>query len=94
MPWSVTRHTVQLYSLTAEGRVIPIALHHHYVNTWDQYPRLEPHLLAAGAMRVRQLGACALRLLDAATTATWLIEHLRRAPRIILPDKLPAGVSV
>ncbi len=94
MPWAVTRHTNQLYSLTAEGRVIPIALHGHFVNTWDQYPRLEPHLLAAGALRIVQLGACALRLLDAAAAATWLIAQLQRDPRMILPDTLPEGVSV
>jgi aminoglycoside 3-N-acetyltransferase len=86
MPWAVSSRPVQLYSITAAGQVIPVSLHHHIVNTWDQYPRLEPHLIDAGALRMGRIGACPLRLLDARATAEWLIARLRQDPRIILPD--------
>ncbi|NQT20655.1 MAG: AAC(3) family N-acetyltransferase [Planctomycetes bacterium] len=89
MPWAVTEHTVQLYSIAADGRVIPACHHQHFTNTWDQYPRLEPHLIEAGAMRITHIGECALRLLDARAAADWLIAQLRKDPSIILPEKMP-----
>lgn len=93
MPWAVSEQPIQLYSLTAAGQVIPVSLHHHIVNTWDQYPRLEPDLLAIGALRLTHLGDCPLRLLDARPAADWLIAQLQRDPSIILPETLPEGVS-
>ncbi len=91
MPWAVRQQTVLLYSITAAGQLIKVPSHQHWVNTWDQYPRLEPHLLALGALRISHLGTCALRLLDARAAADWLIPQLQRDPGTILPDTLPEG---
>ena len=95
MPWANTPEPVQLISLASDGRTIPVAVRHPYVNTWDRYPELEPHLLAAGAMRLTQhgahlgvqLGACPLRLLDARMAADWLIARLHQNPELLLPPK-------
>jgi aminoglycoside 3-N-acetyltransferase len=87
MPWAVSREPMRLYSIADDGRTIPIDLRHHVTNTWDQYPRLEPGLLAAGAMRLGQAGDCPLRLLDARRACDWLIAQLRADPAIILPAK-------
>lgn len=86
MPWAVSKETVQLYSISTDGVVIPISLHNHVINTWDQYPKLEPFLIEIGALRVTYLGNCALRLLDAAPAAAWLIARLQTDPSIILPE--------
>ncbi len=67
--------------------MIPVSLRHHIVNTWDQYPRLEPLLIAAGTLHISKLEECSLRLLDARITATWLIERLHLDPSIILPEQ-------
>jgi aminoglycoside 3-N-acetyltransferase len=85
MPWAVGPDPVQLYCIAADGRTIPVSQRQHCTNTWDQYPRLEPHLLAAGAMRLSRLGDCPLRLLEARPTADWLIARLHSDPAIILP---------
>ena len=91
MPWAVSQRPVQLYSITAEGRVIPVSLHHHIVGPWDCYPRLEPYLLDVSALRIGRLGECPLRLLDARAAADWLIAKLHQDPGIILPEnKIPA----
>lgn len=84
MSWAVSQHPIQLYSVTAAGQVIPVSFRNIIVNTWDQYPRLEPHLIATGALRVSKLGDCELRLLEALAAADWLIARLRQDPDIIL----------
>ena len=86
MPWAVSKEPVQLCIITKDGREIAVEVHHHYVNTWDQYPNLEPHLVEAGIMRVTQIGQCALRLLDAKAAADWLVAELQRDASIILPE--------
>jgi aminoglycoside 3-N-acetyltransferase len=86
MPWAVSEKPMQVYSITAEGQVIPVLLHHHIVNTWDQYPKLEPHLIAIGALALGHAGGCILRLLDAAKAAEWVVAQLRKDPSIILPE--------
>ena len=91
MPWADTSEPVQLYSITSDGRSIPVAVRHPYVNTWDRYPLLEPHLLAAGALRLGHLGECPLRLLDARLAADWLVARLRLDPRILVPDQARGG---
>lgn len=85
MPWAVSERPMQLYSITAEGRVIPVSLRHHVVRTWDYYWRLEPGLIAAGAMTVTRLGDCELRCLDARAAAAWVMEQLRKVPSFLLP---------
>jgi aminoglycoside 3-N-acetyltransferase len=83
----VRAEPTQLYSITASGRVIPVVLHSHHINTWDQYSRLEAPLVELGALRVSRLGECELRFLDAKRAADWLVEQLRRdAAIILLPD--------
>lgn len=89
MPWAYSKDIAQLYSITAAGEIVPIAMRHHITSTWEQYPRLEPHLLATGALQIAHIGTCPLRLLDAPTAAEWLIARLRQDPSIILPDEMP-----
>ncbi len=91
MPWAVNKDPVQLYSVTAEGRIIPVLLHTHRVNTWDQYPRLDGPLQEVGALRITRIGACELRLLDARKASAWLVPQLQRDPSVILPEKMPEG---
>ena len=90
MPWAVRPDVLQLYSVRADGHVLSTPMHSHFVNTWDQYPRLEPHLLEIGAMRIHHLGPCPLRLLDAKAAADWLIPQLRKDPSIVLPPGFTA----
>jgi len=89
MPWAVRKHPTQLYSITAEGTVIPVKMHGHFINTWDEYPRLEPELLKRGILSKTQFGKGEIRLLEAAPAADWLIEGLQRDPFIVLPAELP-----
>lgn len=91
MPWAVTEATVPMYCVSADGTIIAKNMHHHFVNTWDQYPRLEPHLLQIDALKIGKIGDCDLRLLDCAVAAEWLIKQLHKDPAIILPDVLPEG---
>jgi aminoglycoside 3-N-acetyltransferase len=85
LPDAVSAVPIQLYSIDAAGTVHPVALHHHVVNTWDQYPRLESGLIAVGALTVGRIGDCPLRLLDARRAADWLVPRLREDASIILP---------
>lgn len=85
MPWAVTERTVPFHVITSEGRTLRRDHHRHCTNTWDRYPRLEPGLLEAGALRITYLGDCSLRLLDARKAADWLIAQLRRDASILLP---------
>lgn len=89
MPWAVKRRPIRLYSITADGHEIPVTMHQHSINTWDQYPRLEPDLKEIGALRIGRIGECPLRLLDARRAADWLVARLQRDPSIILPDRVP-----
>ncbi len=93
MPWIRTSGPLHLYSITADGRVIPVTHHPHWVRTWDQYPRLEPGLLASGALRLTWIGDCPLRLLYAGAATEQLVAQLRKDPRIILPDAWPNGLA-
>ncbi len=86
LPTAVSPGTTQLYSIDAAGTVYPVALHGHCINTWDQYPRLEPGLQAVGALTVGAVGACPLRLLDARPAAAWVVARLREDASIILPS--------
>jgi aminoglycoside 3-N-acetyltransferase len=87
MPWAVAENPIQLYSIDAHNRVMPFRIRTHCVNTWDQYPRLEPYLLETGALRIARVGECPLRLLDAKAAADWLIPRLQEDAGIILPDE-------
>lgn len=89
MPWVVRKRPTQLYSITADGEIIPVRMHGHAVNTWDQYPSLEPELLKRGLLAKVPFGQGEIRLLRAAPVAEWLIGELRRDPFIVLPSPLP-----
>ncbi len=91
MPWAVSENPVTLYIFDHENRVTPSQRRGHRVNTWDQYPRLEPYLLECGALRIGHIGDCPLRLLCAKAAADWLIPQLQSDPRIILPDDFKNG---
>lgn len=86
MPWAVSEHPMQVYSIDAAGAIFPVKLHHHIVNTWDQYPKLEPYLVEIGALTIGKAGDCDLRLLDAAKAADWVVARLKEDPSIILPE--------
>lgn len=86
MPFACSKESIRLYSITSDCTVIPVNHHYHYVNTWDQYPRLEPGLLDAGMLRVDRIGDCPIRLLDAQPAADWVIRRLKDDPSIALPD--------
>jgi aminoglycoside 3-N-acetyltransferase len=90
MPWAVRKTPIQLYSITAEREVIVVPTRSIFVNSWDQYPQLSPHLVKIGALRLGSIGSCQLHLLDAEMAATWLIAKLHKDPSIILPARLPA----
>ena len=85
LPTALSPGVSELYCVTADGRTIRMRIHGHYLNTWDQYPRLEPHLLEVGAMRITRIGDCPLRCLDARAAADWVVARLRKDPSIILP---------
>ena len=80
---------LELFSITESNEVMPVATRSHVINTWDQYPLLEPHLLANGALRISFVRECALRLLDAKSASDWLILELKKDPSIILPKPSP-----
>lgn len=86
MPWATAPEARQLYTITADGRLIPIRMRGHRVRTWLQYPRLEPELIPIGALAMGSINDCPLRLLEAKPAADWLIRQLRRDANIILPD--------
>ncbi len=86
MPWATAPEERQLYSITTDGRLIPIRMRGHRIRTWLQYPRLEPGLNNINALITHAIHNCPLRLLDAAPAADWLIRQLRRDADIILPD--------
>ena len=84
MPTAVRNTPDTLYCIRAEGQVVPVTVYNHHFNTWDQFPRLEPGLLEACAMkRASAPGGGVLRLLDAHRTAAWLVPELRIHPEII-----------
>jgi aminoglycoside 3-N-acetyltransferase len=87
LPTAVSQAPVQLYSITAGGTLLSVPMRHHVVNTWDQYPNLEPGLVAIGALTVTYLGDCSLRCLDAKPAADWVVAQLREDPSIILPPE-------
>ena len=78
MPGAYSSKALQLYSVTAAGEIIPVVMHMCYVNTWDQYPRLEPYLIQIGALRITYVDDCALRVLQAKSTAEfqWCTDNL------------------
>lgn len=95
-PGGVTERPTALYSITTVGRVIPVPLRVHCINTWDQYPRLAPALEARGCLRLGALGACPLRLLDARAASDWVTARLQEDPSVVLrpipadgPEPLP-----
>jgi aminoglycoside N3'-acetyltransferase len=93
MPWAVSDRTIQLYSICSRGDVISVPTRTHVVNTWDQYPKLEPHLLNIRALRLGYIGGCELRLLDASAAAAWLVAQLQEDQRIILPADHASRIS-
>lgn len=94
VPWAVNPTAAQLYCFNADHRLFPVKSHQHWINTWDQYPRLDAPLVSMGALRISHLGECPLRLLQARPAADWLVAQLRRDCRLILPDPPPPGISV
>jgi len=80
---------LDLFTITENNEVRAVATHPYVINTWDQYPQLEPHLVASGALSISSVGECALRLLDAKAASDWLIPQLTKDPSIILPKPSP-----
>jgi aminoglycoside 3-N-acetyltransferase len=78
-------YLLELFSFTETNEVIPAPTRRHIINTWDQFPTLEPDLLANGALKISSIGDCALRLLDARRACDWLVPELQKDPNLILP---------
>ena len=78
-------YLLELFSFTETNEVIPAPTRRHIINTWDQFPTLEPHLLANGALKISSIGDCALRLLDARRACDWLVPELQKDQNLILP---------
>lgn len=93
LPWIHSRGPLQLYSIKADGQIVPVLHHPHWIRTWDQYPRLEPGLLAAGALRLTHGGECPLRVLNARAAADHVTAQLLENPHLILPDPWPEGLA-
>ncbi len=74
-----------LTSIDADGVAHPFPMRGHTVNTWDEYPRLEPRLLELGLLHLEHIGGCPLRLLDAKPACAWLVAELKKDPRLIMP---------
>jgi len=87
LPQALSPQPIQLYSIRADGEIIPVSMHHYFIPTWLQYPRAESFLLAEGAMTLTQLGTCELRLLDAGAAADLVTARLRSAPGFFQPPE-------
>lgn len=74
-----------LTCIDAAGVTHPFPMRGHTINTWDQFPRLEPALLERRHLRHEVLGDCPLRLLHARPACTWLVEELTKDRSIIMP---------
>lgn len=80
-------YLLELFSFTETNEVKPAPTRRHIVNTWDQFPSLEPQLIANGALNISSIGNCALRLLDARSACDWLVPELQKNPSLILPKQ-------
>jgi aminoglycoside N3'-acetyltransferase len=80
-------YLLELFSFTETNEVKPAPTRRHIVNTWDQFPTLEPQLIAIGALNISSIGNCALRLLDARRACDWLVPELQKNPSLILPKQ-------
>lgn len=80
-------YLLELFSFTETNVVKPAPTRRHIINTWDQFPSLEPHLMANGALNISSIGDCALRLIDARRACDWLVPELQKNPSLILPKQ-------
>jgi aminoglycoside 3-N-acetyltransferase len=80
-------YLLELFSFTETNEVKSAPTRRHIINTWDQFPTLEPHLVANGALNISSIGDCALRLLDARRACEWLVPELQKNPSLILPKQ-------
>jgi aminoglycoside N3'-acetyltransferase len=78
-------YLLDFFSFTEINELTPAPSRRHILNTWDQFPSLEPHLIEIEALKITSLGDCALRLLDARRACDWLVPELQKDPNLILP---------
>jgi aminoglycoside 3-N-acetyltransferase len=78
-------YLLDFFSFTEINELTPTPSRRHIINTWDQFPSLEPHLIEIEALKITSLGDCALRLLDARRACDWLVPELQKDPNLILP---------
>jgi len=81
-PW-LFGPTEELYSITADGRIITVPSRRHAHGFSDLYPMLEESLLSIGAMTIGAAGECPLRLVDARKSSAWLIAELKNDPDLL-----------
>jgi aminoglycoside 3-N-acetyltransferase len=81
--WSLTDGMEQLYSITSDGRVISVPSHRHQNGVSDNYPRLDESLRNDGIIRLTHCGDCALRVVDAAAAAGWLVPRLKENTKLL-----------
>ena len=81
-PW-LFGPTEQLYSITADGRIIAVPSRRHNGGISDFYGMLEGTLLDIGALTIGAAGSCPLRLLDARRAGEWLIAELRKDANLL-----------
>jgi aminoglycoside 3-N-acetyltransferase len=81
-------YLLEFFSFTETNELRPAPTRRHIINTWDQFPTLEPYLIANGALNISSIGECALRLLDARRTCDWLVPQLQKDQTLILPKPL------
>ena len=91
-PW-LFEDVEQLYSITADGRVIHVPSRRHRHNTPRRFTALEVPLLEQGILRIDQLGSCSLRLLDARRAAAWLVARLREDPELVVAHESTPGYT-
>ncbi len=81
-PW-LFASSAQLYSITAEGRVIPVPSRLHGNGVSDLYPLLEEALVNIGALTLGAAGGCSLRVVDARKSSEWLVAELRKDAELL-----------
>ncbi|HEX2951333.1 MAG TPA: AAC(3) family N-acetyltransferase [Armatimonadota bacterium] len=83
-PWLFKPAPEMYYSITAEGKVIPVPSRRHTHNVRRCYPILETPLREAGILQDGRVGECPLLLLDARRAAEWLVPRLRKNPYLLV----------
>ena len=83
-PWLFSPDQEMLYSIAADGEVIPAPSWRHTSDFPRRFTALEPALREIGALHTGEIGGCPLLLLDARPAADWLVDRLRVDPWLVV----------